>query len=35
MGRIRTTFSGVAYGNTRLFAGQIRQIMSWPGSYET
>ncbi|KAL8291455.1 hypothetical protein RQP46_002433 [Phenoliferia psychrophenolica] len=30
-----TTFSGVAYGSTRLFAGHIRQILSWPGSYET
>ncbi|SGY56999.1 BQ5605_C006g04207 [Microbotryum silenes-dioicae] len=30
-----TTFSGVAYGSTRLFAGQIRQILVWPGSYET
>lgn len=31
----RTTFSGVAYGSTRLFSGQIKQILSWPGSYET
>ncbi|BGP43161.1 hypothetical protein JCM10449v2_007185 [Rhodotorula kratochvilovae] len=30
-----TTFSGIAYGSSRLFAGQIRQILSWPGSYET
>ncbi|ORY76553.1 hypothetical protein BCR35DRAFT_120949 [Leucosporidium creatinivorum] len=30
-----TTFSGVAYGSTRLFSGQIRQILVWPGSYET
>ncbi|GAA5942523.1 Hsp70 family protein [Sporobolomyces koalae] len=30
-----TTFSGVAYGSSRLFSGQIRQILSWPGSYET
>lgn len=30
-----TTFSGVAYGSTRLYSGSIRQILSWPGSYET
>ncbi|KAM0786234.1 hypothetical protein ACM66B_007035 [Microbotryomycetes sp. NB124-2] len=30
-----TTFTGVAYGSSRLFAGQIRQILAWPGSYET
>ncbi|KAK4046961.1 hypothetical protein OIO90_006379 [Microbotryomycetes sp. JL221] len=30
-----TTFTGVAYGSSRLFAGQIRQILVWPGSYET
>ncbi|BGP19763.1 hypothetical protein JCM10213_003609 [Rhodosporidiobolus nylandii] len=30
-----TTFTGIAYGSSRLFAGQIRQILSWPGSYET
>ncbi|GAA5969837.1 hypothetical protein JCM3765_004591 [Sporobolomyces pararoseus] len=30
-----TTFSGVAYGSSRLFSGQIRSILSWPGSYET
>ncbi|GAA5822338.1 hypothetical protein JCM10212_005680 [Sporobolomyces blumeae] len=30
-----TTFSGVAYGSSRLFSGQIRQLLSWPGSYET
>ncbi|GAA5940680.1 hypothetical protein JCM3775_004761 [Rhodotorula graminis] len=30
-----TTFSGIAYGSSRLFSGQIRQILSWPGSYET
>ncbi|GAA5992968.1 hypothetical protein JCM5350_003063 [Sporobolomyces pararoseus] len=30
-----TTFSGIAYGSSRLFAGQIRQILSWPGSPET
>jgi hypothetical protein len=31
----RTTFSGVAYGSNRLMSGQIRQILTWPGSYET
>ncbi|GAA5843244.1 hypothetical protein JCM11251_002259 [Rhodosporidiobolus azoricus] len=30
-----TTFTGIAYGSSRLFAGQVRQILSWPGSYET
>ncbi|GAA5914368.1 Hsp70 family protein [Sporobolomyces salmoneus] len=30
-----TTFSGVAFGSSRLFSGQIRQILNWPGSYET
>ncbi|GAA5990623.1 hypothetical protein JCM11641_007059 [Rhodosporidiobolus odoratus] len=30
-----TTFTGIAYGSSRLFSGQIRQILSWPGSYET
>ncbi|BGP43264.1 hypothetical protein JCM10449v2_007292 [Rhodotorula kratochvilovae] len=30
-----TTFSGVAYGSNRNASGQIRQILSWPGSYET
>ncbi|KAK4702662.1 hypothetical protein P7C70_g3563, partial [Phenoliferia sp. Uapishka_3] len=30
-----TTFSGVAYGSNRLLSGQIRQILTWPGSYET
>ncbi|GAA5899544.1 hypothetical protein JCM6882_001146 [Rhodosporidiobolus microsporus] len=31
----RTTFTGIAYSSSRLFAGQIRQILSWPGSYKT
>lgn len=31
----RTTFSGVAIASSRLFSGQIRQILNWPGSYET
>ncbi|GAA5841891.1 hypothetical protein JCM3766R1_002529 [Sporobolomyces carnicolor] len=30
-----TTFSGVAIASSRLFSGQIRQILNWPGSYET
>ncbi|GAA6022340.1 hypothetical protein JCM10207_003291 [Rhodosporidiobolus poonsookiae] len=30
-----TTFTGIAYGSSRMFGGQIRQILSWPGSYET
>ncbi|GAA5866075.1 hypothetical protein JCM3774_000017 [Rhodotorula dairenensis] len=30
-----TTFSGIAYGSSRVFDGQIRQILNWPGSYET
>ncbi|KAM0786232.1 hypothetical protein ACM66B_007033 [Microbotryomycetes sp. NB124-2] len=31
-----TTFSGVAYGSTRLMGqGQVRQILTWPGSYES
>lgn len=29
-----TTFSGVAYGSSRLIAGGIRSILNWPGSYE-
>jgi hypothetical protein len=32
---ISTTFSGVAFCSSRLFSGQVRQILSWPGSYET
>lgn len=34
-GTHRTTFSGIAYGSSRVFDGQIRQILNWPGSYET
>lgn len=30
-----TTFSGVAYGSSRHMGGTIRQILNWPGSYET
>ncbi|GAA5889548.1 hypothetical protein JCM5296_005982 [Sporobolomyces johnsonii] len=30
-----TTFSGVAYGSNRHMQGAVRQILSWPGSYET
>ncbi|KAM0747875.1 hypothetical protein T439DRAFT_366092 [Meredithblackwellia eburnea MCA 4105] len=30
-----TTFTGVAYGSNRLMQGQVRQILSWPGSFET
>ncbi|GAA5933864.1 hypothetical protein JCM3775_000308 [Rhodotorula graminis] len=30
-----TTFSGVAFGSNRNMNGQIRCILSWPGSYET
>ncbi|GAA6025140.1 hypothetical protein JCM10207_006249 [Rhodosporidiobolus poonsookiae] len=30
-----TTFSGVAFGSTRHMGGQVRQILNWPGSYET
>ncbi|KAF9074482.1 actin-like ATPase domain-containing protein [Rhodocollybia butyracea] len=30
-----TTFSGVAYGSSRISGGQIQQILSWPGSVET
>ncbi|GJN93855.1 hypothetical protein Rhopal_006914-T1 [Rhodotorula paludigena] len=30
-----TTFSGVAYGSNRHMSGQVRQILNWPGSYET
>ncbi|GAA6018692.1 hypothetical protein JCM11491_001264 [Sporobolomyces phaffii] len=32
---VGTTFSGVAYGSSRLFSGQIRQLLNWPGSFET
>jgi len=30
-----TTFSGVAYGSSRIASGQVQQILSWPGSSET
>ncbi|KAJ7584841.1 hypothetical protein C8J56DRAFT_949180 [Mycena floridula] len=30
-----TTFSGVAYGSSRIAAGQVQQILNWPGSFET
>ncbi|KAJ4481021.1 hypothetical protein J3R30DRAFT_3287382 [Lentinula aciculospora] len=30
-----TTFSGVAYGSSRIAGGQVQQILSWPGSVET
>ncbi|KAJ3966608.1 hypothetical protein EV361DRAFT_934394 [Lentinula raphanica] len=30
-----TTFSGVAYGSSRIAGGQIQQILRWPGSVET
>ncbi|KAG2006050.1 hypothetical protein CC2G_002398 [Coprinopsis cinerea AmutBmut pab1-1] len=30
-----TTFSGVAYGSSRIAGGQIQQILNWPGSFET
>ncbi|BGP57949.1 hypothetical protein JCM8202v2_005603 [Rhodotorula sphaerocarpa] len=30
-----TTFSGVAYGSSRHMGGAVRQILNWPGSYET
>ncbi|GAA5878397.1 hypothetical protein JCM8547_007907 [Rhodosporidiobolus lusitaniae] len=30
-----TTFSGVAFGSQRHMGGAVRQILSWPGSYET
>ncbi|KZP30051.1 actin-like ATPase domain-containing protein [Athelia psychrophila] len=30
-----TTFSGVAYGSSRIAAGKVQQILSWPGSFET
>ncbi|BGP27361.1 hypothetical protein Rt10032_c22g6599 [Rhodotorula toruloides] len=30
-----TTFSGVAYGSSRHMGGTVRQILNWPGSYET
>ncbi|KAJ6476249.1 actin-like ATPase domain-containing protein [Mycena sanguinolenta] len=30
-----TTFSGVAYGSSRLASGKVQQILNWPGSSET
>lgn len=30
-----TTFSGVAYGSSRVAAGKVQQILHWPGSLET
>jgi hypothetical protein len=30
-----TTFSGVAYGSSRISGGQVQQILTWPGSVET
>ncbi|KAG5735573.1 Heat shock 70 kDa protein 12B [Termitomyces sp. T112] len=30
-----TTFSGVAYGSSRIAGGQVQQILHWPGSPET
>ncbi|GAA6040443.1 hypothetical protein JCM8097_004552 [Rhodosporidiobolus ruineniae] len=30
-----TTFSGVAFGSNRHMGGAVRQILQWPGSYET
>ncbi|CCA73398.1 hypothetical protein PIIN_07352 [Serendipita indica DSM 11827] len=30
-----TTFSGVAYGSSRIAAGTVQQILHWPGSFET
>ncbi|GAA5866072.1 hypothetical protein JCM3774_000016 [Rhodotorula dairenensis] len=30
-----TTFSGVAYGSSRHMGGAVRQILDWPGTYET
>ncbi|GAA5978586.1 hypothetical protein JCM11641_002779 [Rhodosporidiobolus odoratus] len=30
-----TTFSGVAFGSNRYMGGSVRQILNWPGSYET
>ncbi|KAF9048041.1 actin-like ATPase domain-containing protein [Hymenopellis radicata] len=29
-----TTFSGVAYGSSRIAGGKVQQILSWPGSFE-
>ncbi|TDL26993.1 actin-like ATPase domain-containing protein [Rickenella mellea] len=30
-----TTFSGVAYGSSRISGGKVQQILQWPGSFET
>jgi len=30
-----TTFSGVAYGSSRIAGGKVQQILHWPGSFET
>ncbi|THH28180.1 hypothetical protein EUX98_g6007 [Antrodiella citrinella] len=30
-----TTFSGVAYGSSRIASGKVQQILTWPGSFET
>ncbi|TFK82502.1 actin-like ATPase domain-containing protein [Polyporus arcularius HHB13444] len=30
-----TTFSGVAYGSSRIAGGKVQQILNWPGSFET
>lgn len=30
-----TTFSGVAYGSSRIAGGQVQQVLNWPGSFET
>ncbi|OCB85968.1 actin-like ATPase domain-containing protein [Sanghuangporus baumii] len=30
-----TTFSGVAYGSSRIEQGKVQQILRWPGSFET
>ncbi|KAJ7260968.1 actin-like ATPase domain-containing protein [Mycena haematopus] len=30
-----TTFSGVAYGSSRLASGKVQQVLNWPGSSET
>ncbi|KDQ54562.1 hypothetical protein JAAARDRAFT_38238 [Jaapia argillacea MUCL 33604] len=29
-----TTFSGVAYGSSRIAGGRVQQILQWPGSFE-
>ncbi|KAI0316964.1 hypothetical protein OF83DRAFT_1123827, partial [Amylostereum chailletii] len=30
-----TTFSGVAYGSSRIAAGKVQQVLRWPGAQET